>query len=102
MVKKNLELQYLLRAKNIQFENCLAEKSELKNKIEKLTDKDNTDNQKKFLLERILNMQPLLRANDHSKEFEELKSRIIQIYQNDLATTLQDEDNEKKVCIGNL
>ena len=130
MVKKNLELQFLLRAKNIQFENCLAEKSELKNKIEKLTDKDNTDNQKKFLLERILNMQPLLRANDHSefwkatneelqkffeeksqtgrkihnlteKEFEELKSRIIQIYQNDLATTLQDEDNEKKFCIGN-
>ena len=130
LVKKNLELQFLLRAKNIQFENCLAEKSELKNKIEKLTDKDNTDNQKKFLLERILNMQPLLRANDHvefwkttneelqkffeeksqtgrkinnltEKEFEELKSRIIQIYQNDLATTLQDEDNEKKVCIGN-
>ena len=75
-------------------------------------------------------MQPLLRANDHSefwkatneelqkflaeksqagriiknlteKEFEEIKSRIIQIYQNDLTTTLQDENNEKKVCIGN-
>ena len=129
LIEKILELRSLLRAKDEEFQNCSEEKSELFEKVQELTEKareheqqksniiqncqkdfndlngslDNEENHKKFLIEKILELQSLLRTKNEQiqtclteksdlnekvqiltekvKQHEDQNSRFIQNYQ---------------------
>ena len=92
LIEKILELQSLLRTKNEQIQTCLTEKSDLNEKVQMLTEKvkhyeeqnsrfiqnyrKNNDilnepikygeSHKKFLMEKIFELQSLIRAENTS------------------------------------